>query len=74
MSRIIEDNVVQEVLNYFGTRPYAEVYRIMPVLMNLPALDAPTAPLPHPPVSPPTEVPTGAATDAPTMPPSDSPL
>ena len=72
MARIIEEEVVQKIVNYLATRPYAEVFPIMPTLMNLPSLDGPTPPPAMPPISPPTEVPT-PETPAPTMPPAEPP-
>lgn len=39
MAKIIPDDLVQAIINYFGTRPYNEVCLIMPILQTLP--DAP---------------------------------
>lgn len=39
MNKVIEGRVVQLLLEYLATRPYREVYQVMPVLHNLP--DAP---------------------------------
>lgn len=36
MAKIIQDDVVKAMINYFGTRPYNEVCQVVPVLLNLP--------------------------------------
>lgn len=36
MAKIVEDNIVQGIINYLSSRPYADVANVMPILMNLP--------------------------------------
>lgn len=36
MAKLIEENIVQALVNYLSTRPYNEVYQILPILTNLP--------------------------------------
>lgn len=36
MSKLIEANLVQNIVNYLAKRPYDEVYQIIPALMQLP--------------------------------------
>lgn len=36
MPKLIEANLVQNIVNYLAKRPYDEVYQIIPALMQLP--------------------------------------
>lgn len=45
MTRLIEENIVNGLINYLATRPYQEVASVMPILQNLPTLqEKPIAP------------------------------
>lgn len=50
MPKIIQEQLLESVINYLATRPYQEVYKVMPTLMSLP--DAPPAAVEN---SPPTK-------------------
>ena len=39
MNLVIERDSVQKILNYLGSRPFAEVYEIVPLLTKLPEVN-----------------------------------
>jgi len=38
MTRLIEDSILVPLINYLATRPYTEVYQVLPILQKLPEL------------------------------------
>lgn len=40
MIRTISDEMIQEIVKYLGTKPYSEVYKIVPALLKLECVDS----------------------------------